>query len=132
MNLFAYGTLMFPAVWRRVVGREFAAQPASVSGYAVFRVADGVYPVMVAAAPDDRVSGLVYRGIDDATLRLLDEYESDLYDRVEVQALFAGGELIACEAYVLPERNHAHASNGPWSAETFAREHLAGYLVRLR
>lgn len=132
VNLFAYGTLTFPAIWRRVVGREWTSEPASVAGYAVFRVADGVYPVMVEAGADDVVRGLVFRNVDAATLQVLDEYESDLYDRIEVRAQIADGEFIGCHAYVLPERNYAHASGEPWSAEAFERDHLTGYLVRLR
>jgi gamma-glutamylcyclotransferase (GGCT)/AIG2-like uncharacterized protein YtfP len=132
MNLFAYGTLMFPAIWLRIVGREFLAQPASVAGFAVYRVAGGVYPVMIAAEPSSRVEGLVFRDVDAVMLRRLDEYESDLYERTEVQAVLAGGQEIACVAYVLPEHNRSHASDEVWSAEAFARDHLAGYLVRLR
>jgi gamma-glutamylcyclotransferase (GGCT)/AIG2-like uncharacterized protein YtfP len=130
-NLFAYGTLIFPAIWRRGVGREWPSQSASVSGYAVYRVADGVYPVMVEAGPLAVVSGLVYRDVDAATLHLLDEYESDLYDRVEVRAKLSNGEFLNCSAYVLEKRNRGHASSEPWSAEAFERDHIARYLVRL-
>ncbi len=86
---------------------------------------------MVVAGPDEAVSGLVIRGVDAATLRLLDEYESDLYDRVEVRARLLNGEFLDCNAYVLPERNRGHASSEPWSAQVFERDHLSGYLVRL-
>jgi gamma-glutamylcyclotransferase (GGCT)/AIG2-like uncharacterized protein YtfP len=130
MNLFTYGTLMFPEIWERVVGRGFATLPATLSGYAVFRVAHGVYPVMVAAGADARVRGLIYRDVDAAAMSLLDEYESDLYDRVAVSAAADDG-LVKCEAYVLPADRRSYASDQPWEADKFRRESLAVYLRRL-
>jgi hypothetical protein len=43
MNLFAYGTLMFPAIWRAIVGREAASERASVKGYLVFKAPSDVF-----------------------------------------------------------------------------------------
>jgi gamma-glutamylcyclotransferase (GGCT)/AIG2-like uncharacterized protein YtfP len=131
MNLFAYGTLMYPEMWRRVVGREFPAEPAELAGYAVYRVADGVYPVLVAAQADARVRGLVFRDLDAAAFQRLDEYESDLYDRTAVSAVAADGRLIRCQAYVLPAARRAWASDEPWDAERFRRFELEAYLRRL-
>jgi gamma-glutamylcyclotransferase (GGCT)/AIG2-like uncharacterized protein YtfP len=130
MNLFAYGTLMFPEIWRRVVGRDFATLPATLAGYAVYHVANGVYPVMVAADADSPVSGLIYVDVDVASMALLDEYESDLYDRVAVIAS-ADDRRIECQAYVLPASRRSYASNEPWNAERFKSEALAEYLRRL-
>jgi gamma-glutamylcyclotransferase (GGCT)/AIG2-like uncharacterized protein YtfP len=130
MNLFTYGTLMFPEIWRRVVGCDFFAAPATLAGYAVYRVTNGVYPVMVAADPEAQVRGLIYFDVDAASVVLLDEYESDLYERVPV-VMTVENRRIECEAYVLPESRRSYASDEPWNAERFKREALADYLRRL-
>jgi gamma-glutamylcyclotransferase (GGCT)/AIG2-like uncharacterized protein YtfP len=131
MNLFTYGTLMFPEIWRRVVGRPFVTVPAMLAGYAVYRVAGGVYPVMVQAEPHVLVRGVIYFDVDDAALALLDEYESDLYDRVPVAATADDGRLIECQTYVLPPSRRSFASNVPWDAAWFKREALEQYVARL-
>ena len=131
MNLFTYGTLMFPEIWRRVVGREFVTLPAELVGYAVYRVRSDVYPVMVSADPDSRVRGVIYLDVDDATTALLDEYESDLYDRVPVAATDDDGRLIECQTYVLPPSRRSFASNVPWDILWFEREALDQYVARL-
>jgi gamma-glutamylcyclotransferase (GGCT)/AIG2-like uncharacterized protein YtfP len=132
MNLFAYGTLMFPEVWEQVVGRPFAAERATISGFAVRRVVDDVYPVLIHADKNSGVDGLVFRNVDHATLARLDAYESDFYQRLEVTATLSNGECLACQAYVLPERNRDAASAETWNADEFAVHSLAQYLQRLR
>jgi gamma-glutamylcyclotransferase (GGCT)/AIG2-like uncharacterized protein YtfP len=131
MNLFAYGTLMIPEIWNRVVGVPAASQPAMLAGYAVFTVHGDVYPVMVPAGASDLVHGVAYFDLDDATLARLDQYESDLYDRETVEVALAAGATLRCEAYVLPsDRRHA-ASSALWDRAEFERESLARYLGRM-
>jgi gamma-glutamylcyclotransferase (GGCT)/AIG2-like uncharacterized protein YtfP len=131
MHLFAYGTLMFPEVWRFVVGREFAGEGAEIKGFAVFRVRNGVYPVMITESADAAVRGIVYQDLDDATVAKLDAYESELYDRVTVTASVDSGGLLACEAYVLPHARAELATREPWDAAKFQRDELPPYLNRL-
>ena len=61
MNLFAYGTLMFPEVWRQVVGTPHSGTPAAAHGYAAYRVKNAVYPGLV-CEEDSSTSGQVFRG----------------------------------------------------------------------
>lgn len=48
LHLFTYGTLMFPEVWRVVVGKEFQTLPAVAPGYQIFHVRGAVYPGIIA------------------------------------------------------------------------------------
>lgn len=131
MNLFAYGTLMFPEVWDRVVGKPFKAEPATLAGFAVRRVRGDVYPVLVRAeGRNEIVSGLVYRELDELTMQRLDEYESDIYERVAVEAEF-NCNRVTCEAYVLRSPNIARACAELWDPSQFRRTQLAAYLTRL-
>src|SRR5690606_37717737 len=120
MHLFTYGTLMFPAVWRLVVGREYRTAAAALNGFQVRRAAGQLFPVMFAGDAEDVVHGLVYFDLDDAALRLLDEFESDLYQRSSVTVrLISDARQLHCETYVLPTRNLRHASDEAWSAKWF-------------
>jgi gamma-glutamylcyclotransferase (GGCT)/AIG2-like uncharacterized protein YtfP len=132
MNLFAYGTLMFPAIWRAVVGREADGEPATAKGFAVFRAPGDVYPVMFQGGANDVARGVVYRDLDDATVQLLDDYEAGIYDRVAIVATLASGETIPCQCYLLRREYERPASLEPWDAATFERDELPGYLDRMR
>jgi gamma-glutamylcyclotransferase (GGCT)/AIG2-like uncharacterized protein YtfP len=131
MHLFAYGTLMFPEIWRRLIGREVATVTATLAGYAVYRVSNGSYPVMVSADSGAEVHGVIYFNVDQPAIAILDEYESSMYDRVAVTAMAGDGRSVECQAYVLPEARRAYASNEPWDADRYARESLAGDLRSL-
>lgn len=128
MNLFTYGTLMFPEVWRRVVPREFASQAATVAGYRVRRAAGELFPVMLPADADDRVPGVTYFGVDAEAIALLDAYESTLYDRLAVEAVLDDGRTVMCQAYVLPTERAQFASDEPWTAAWFREQALDAYL----
>lgn len=128
MHLFAYGTLMFPEIWNGVVERRFATREATLPGFAVYRVVDGVYPVMVEAEAGARVEGVVYLDVDDRSLAKLDDYESELYERRQVEVVAEGGDTLACQAYVLPGTRRQFASDHPWDREWFRREAMAEYL----
>ncbi len=123
---------MIPEVWDAVVGRRFDVRPASLTGFAVYRVVDDVYPVMIAAGPTARVEGAVYLDLDGHVLTQLDLYESESYERREVEVVVgATGPRLTCQAYVLPESRRTFASDEAWDLDWFRREALAEYLARL-
>ena len=127
MNLFTYGTLMFPEVWHRIDVGDFPSEPATLPGFAIYRVKDAVFPGMVRAEPDSHVEGIVYRDLTDDALFELDAYESDFYDRIPVIAAGQHG-LIDCTAYVVPNSHRSALTNQPWSREWFAEHQLERYL----
>jgi gamma-glutamylcyclotransferase (GGCT)/AIG2-like uncharacterized protein YtfP len=131
MNLFAYGTLMFSEVWERVAGRPATSHSATLAGYAVYTARGDVYPVMVRTSANDIVQGIAYVDLDTTTIARLDEYESELYDRIAVEATLADGRSLCCEAYVLPGDRRQSASTASWDRARFERDELARYLARL-
>jgi gamma-glutamylcyclotransferase (GGCT)/AIG2-like uncharacterized protein YtfP len=128
MNLFAYGTLMFPQIWERVVGGEFRSARATVRGMAVYRAAGQLFPVMIAAAPADVAEGIVIFDLSPESFATLDSYESDFYERVEVVAELEDGRVLPTQTYLLPERLRRLASHEAWSAEWFQREAMERYV----
>ena len=132
MHLFAYGTLMFAKIWTRIVGREYRKQRAKVAGFTAYKARGEVFPVMVRSEPEKTVDGVVYFDVDYEDVALLDEFESDLYERVQVDAALEDGTSARCEAYLLPQRHRHLASPEWWDADWFEREAAADYLRRLK
>jgi gamma-glutamylcyclotransferase (GGCT)/AIG2-like uncharacterized protein YtfP len=57
-NVFVYGTLMADQVAKGLLGRVPASKPASLQGYARFRVKGAAFPAIV-AHPQEMVKGKV-------------------------------------------------------------------------
>ena len=131
MHVFTYGTLMFPEVWQAVVGREYAAVLGTAASYAIYRVADAVFPGIVAAGDDEAVRGVVYLDVDDAAVARLDRFEDDFYERQTLWVDCDDGERRAVGAYVVPAKNRAVLTDEPWDRDDFvACGHLEQFIQR--
>jgi gamma-glutamyl AIG2-like cyclotransferase len=128
-HLYAYGTLQLPPVISLIVGRTLGGIPATLSGYARYKIADRVYPAIVEASGGS-VSGVLYQGLDAAELGRLDAYEGPLYERRDLP-VEVGGALVDAGTYVLkPEHAHRLSREG-WDLAQFERDHLESYLARI-
>ena len=105
MHVFAYGSLMFPEVWTRVVRGRYRSAPAQVPDHARFMVRDETYPGAV-AAPGQRLAGVLWFDVDAADLARLDRFEGADYRRIVVSARVADG---ADGAESTGNRRHAAA-----------------------
>lgn len=121
MNLFAYGTLMWPEVLESVIGRRLQGTPATLSGFLRLRVKNEHYPVVV---PSDggQVKGVLYGGLTESEFLYLDRFEGEEYDRIAVQA-----GSVAAQAYVLSECWRHIAEDSPWHPEQVRPKHLAAF-----
>lgn len=120
MHVFTYGTLMFPEVWRAVVGREFETVAGSAAGFANYRVVDAVFPGIVAAAAADCVHGVVYLDVDDDSLERLDVFEdTHFYERQTLWIACHDGQRRQAHAYVVPDHNRSVLTNEPWGRDEF-------------
>jgi gamma-glutamylcyclotransferase (GGCT)/AIG2-like uncharacterized protein YtfP len=131
MHIFTYGTLMFPEVWRAVVGRRFAAIQGTAAGFAIYRVRDAVFPGIVAAGASHSVTGIVYLNVDERSLERLDRFEDDFYRRTTIEIDCADGERRAADAYVVPIEGRSILTHETWDADTFvASGGLAEFIQR--
>lgn len=119
MHVFTYGTLMFPEVWLAVVGSEFASIEGAAAGFAIYRVADAVFPGIVAATERDSVRGVVYLDVDDESLERLDVFEDDFYERQALWIACDDGQRRQANAYVVPAHKRAVITDKPWDREQF-------------
>ena len=131
MLLFCYGSLEFAEVMREVTGRSFAAEPATLDGFARYRVRDADYPGLV-PEPGARTEGTLYRALDAASLAALDRFEGALYERRPLDVRTRDGGVAAAQVYVVREAQRHTLSSEPWDKASFAREHLTGFVRRLR
>lgn len=131
MHVFTYGTLMYPEVWLAVVGRTFETVGGTITGYANFRLRNEVFPGILAAGPEKSVRGIVYLDVDDDSIELLDVFEGEFYDRLNLQVIREDGHSLTAGAYVVPEKNRHALTDEAWHGEDFiARGHLEQFIRR--
>ena len=123
MNLFVYGTLLFPEVLMAVLGRVPDRTPAVATGWRVAALPDRVYPGLV-PAPRGTAEGMVLGELTTAERRLLDVYESAEYRLVAIE--LADGR--SCHTYVWQDGVLDH----DWDRDAFAAHRLADYVARHR
>ena len=119
MHIFTYGTLMFPAVWQAVVGQSFRTVPGTLRGFAIYRVADAVFPGVVAARDDSAVRGVIYLDVDAAAVQRLDQFEDEIYRRETLSIECDDGRSLPADTYIVPSEYSAALTNEPWTAEEF-------------
>jgi gamma-glutamylcyclotransferase (GGCT)/AIG2-like uncharacterized protein YtfP len=133
MHVFTYGTLMFPEVWRAVVGKQFVTVEATVRGFAIFRVRGAVFPGMIASSERDVVPGVVYLDVEQPSLARLDVFEDDFYLRESLWVECADGQWRTADAYVVPAANRAVLSHETWRRDEFcASGGLEQFLTRFQ
>jgi gamma-glutamylcyclotransferase (GGCT)/AIG2-like uncharacterized protein YtfP len=131
MHVFTYGTLMFPEVWLAVAGRPFAHGGGRVTGFALYRVADAVFPGMLATTTADVVPGVVYFDVDEAAIARLDQFEDDFYRREIVAVTCDDGRICDAAAYIVQPENRGVLTSEAWTRDEFvARGDLQKFVAR--
>jgi len=125
-KVFTYGTLQIPEVMEKVTGRRFESMPARLDGYARYTIKQQVFPGII-AEPNAVVEGMVYYGVDDASLQCLDAFEDILYQRQILPVSQESGRTYS-EAYVVNDDYLHLVTDEPWSLNTFRAEKLSAYL----
>lgn len=104
LNVFVYGTLMFPEVAKRVAGIVQAGHRATLGGYRRFEAKTrerGNYPAIV-PMEDATVEGLIYLNLSPVQLEQLDAFEfveGQLYSRKTASVEWEG-RCFDAEIYV--------------------------------
>lgn len=125
MPVFTYGSLMFPAIWQRVVRGSYRALPATAAGFARYAVREATYPGMV-REPGAAVEGVVYLDVDATDLAALDAFEGDEYRRETITVRLADGARLTADAYVFLAVQRLLPT--PWEPEAFqAARFMASY-----
>jgi gamma-glutamylcyclotransferase (GGCT)/AIG2-like uncharacterized protein YtfP len=131
MNIFAYGSLMFPSVMQAVTGCEFPSRKARVRNYARFKVKGESYPG-ITLLEGAVTEGVLYLNVDTLSVRRLDDFEGDLYERVEMQADAFDGESLTAHAYVIKTQHRDQLSSAEWDLEHFEKADLIQFMASYR
>ena len=118
---------MIPAVMVAVTGKHFQMLKACLKEYARFKVKTESYPGIVyqkGAATD----GIVHCDVDDLSLKLLDDFEGELYKRVCVRIEVDQSRPLIAETYIIAPEHLGLLSTEPWDLEEFEKEHLQEFL----
>lgn len=115
-TLFVYGTLLFPAIMHRVIGRVLPHEPATLNGYVRRGVHGEIYPGVLPSL-GSKVTGKLCRGLDGTTLRRLDAFEGEQFERQWVHVTTPAGRRGAF-VYVLAPRHRRFATEH-WSEREF-------------
>ncbi len=122
MNVFAYGTLMWPEVLEAVTGLQLAGEPHTLMGYKRLRVKGEIYPVIVPSAGDS-VDGVLYQDVDVSALGRLDVFEGEAYNRI-IESISGTDAWV----YVLSDRWRHIADSKCWFPEQLTQDQLAGFM----
>jgi gamma-glutamylcyclotransferase (GGCT)/AIG2-like uncharacterized protein YtfP len=127
VSFFAYGSLLVPRVMRAVTGKIFPAVPAVLFGYARYRIAGESFPGIV-KEPGSRTEGTLYRGVDPASMDVLDRFEDEFYARIRVTVRDADGNECEADTYAVPPERRSVLSTLPWDRDAFERGDLDAFL----
>ncbi len=130
LPLFAYGTLEIPEIIEALTGRAYTGRRAVLEDWARYLLKDSEYPggMPVKGA---KIPGLIYEDFGETALMLVDHYEGELYERLQLVVKDEKGESVLCWVYVIrPERRDV-LTDQEWDRETFVKNHLANYLSEI-
>ncbi len=119
-NLAAYGTLCIESLMHELTGRSLASRPAVILDHVRRRLRGRSYPGIVPRSGHE-TPAVVYEGLDDESLRILDAFEDALYQRRPVRVRLASGEVIEAMAYIVAELHATEMTDEPWELDAFVQ-----------
>jgi gamma-glutamylcyclotransferase (GGCT)/AIG2-like uncharacterized protein YtfP len=128
MNLFTYGSLMFPEVWNRVTGQPLTGLPATLHGHAARRLRGESYPALV-PDPSAKTHGILYADVTPESMQRLDQFEGLFYERVCVTIITEAGQPQEAWTYHAANPSHPDILPEPWDAVAFASTDLQTFLA---
>lgn len=132
MNLFVYGTLLFPEIRNLVGRRQFQSTDATLEGFEIYRVKNAVYPGIV-KQDGGIVPGQILSHITPAEINFFDQYEDDFYQRITVAVTTPDESEISAECYAVPLiTSREILTKVVWTADWFSTNHYADFLNRLK
>jgi gamma-glutamylcyclotransferase (GGCT)/AIG2-like uncharacterized protein YtfP len=127
MKLFVYGTLMIPSVMYAVTTRKFRSADAVLRGYARYTVKGESYPGIIPET-DAVTEGIVRLDVDELSLKRLDAFEGDLYQRTPISVETEKGAIFNVETYIVKPEYRDSLSTKKWNLEEFSKNHLESFL----
>lgn len=127
-DVFTYGSLMFPEVWKPLVAEPRASVAATLDGYQREGIRGQSYPG-IRAQPGARTAGRLYLDVGPDALARLDAFEGDEYRRETVMVMITtpDGRRIERSAQVYRPVDTRQLDGVGWDADAFGRTTAAGF-----
>ncbi len=110
-----------------VAGSRFIAQPATLKGYACYRVKNVTYPGII-EKPEAETVGCIYSGINAASWTRLDAFEGSPYIRTRITVATEAEPNVPAQAYVIPTHNRAILTAELWDFTNFLTHDLDTFM----
>jgi len=122
---------MLPDVLEFILERSLPSEPATLGGFSRYMVRDRVFPAVIPDGKHD-VHGLVLFGLTADDFHVLDDFESEIYERRPASVRTTNGFFVTAELYVLKEEFRSLLSEEEWNCNIFKLRHLGQYLRDVR
>jgi len=132
VNIFCYGSLMYPEVWNLVVEGDYQQQPGQIFGYRRKKIKNEEYPGLIAAKAEDTVEGLVYCNVSNDDLKRLDLFEGNQYIRVEVDCLLSHNSYLKTHTYLINPQEQTIVDKEDWDKQHFEQNGLKNFLNKYK
>ena len=126
INIFTYGSLMFPQVWQKVVRGDYRSSSASIHGFRRVCVLYANHPALIISARATPILGRVYFHVSVEDIARLDYFETRAYERVSV-AVTIDANATAAQTYLAIDMDLL--TDTDWSAQTFEKTGLPVFLA---
>jgi gamma-glutamylcyclotransferase (GGCT)/AIG2-like uncharacterized protein YtfP len=121
IDLFVYGTLMAPALWRSIVAGNYCFEEGVLHDYLRKKVSGEVYPGLIPSTGAS-VKGILYYTITDRDTCRLDTFEGSDFERITVPIKTMSGKIVRCQTYYLKPALHYRLTTTKWSYEDFLKD----------
>ncbi|WP_319499859.1 gamma-glutamylcyclotransferase family protein [uncultured Draconibacterium sp.] len=124
MNVFVYGSLLFPEIAEGLCGKKLKSEEATLRGYSRFALKEADYPAII-KKNNAKVKGKVLLNLDENAIYLLTFYEGDDYGMAPVKVETNSG-IVNAVAFVWMAGNE-FLEDFDWDEGQFESESLAFY-----
>ena len=124
MNVFVYGSLLFPEIAEGLCGEKLKSEEAILRGYSRFALKEADYPAII-KKNNATVKGKVLLNLDENAIYLLTFYEGDDYGMAPVKVETNSG-IVNAVAFVWMAGNE-FLEDFDWDEGQFESESLAFY-----
>jgi gamma-glutamylcyclotransferase (GGCT)/AIG2-like uncharacterized protein YtfP len=131
MNVFTYGSLMYPDVFAALAGERLAFEDLAVPGFERRAIAGKPYPGL-RENPAASVDGRLWFGVGAGAMRMLDAFEGALYERRTLRLMSPGRGRVEAEVYVVPRDREHLLADDPWDRHRFESRYLERYVKLCR
>lgn len=127
-DLFTYGTLMCDDILSFILGYLPQHKTGILKGHRRLAVRGENYPAII-SDPTSAVNGRIYFNLTESDMKLLDNFEGQLYERRCVTVEFGDHTQLLAETYVARTEYKHCLKESDWDFDDFVKNHKSEYLI---